>query len=81
LIECFRVLKNKGIMVFKCQDIIHNHRLHSTHVNVINWANGFFRLKDMFILNAKHRMPMPNQKTQKHARIYHSYFLILECQK
>jgi hypothetical protein len=83
LTEAARVLRKRGIMVFKCQDIIHNHKMHCTHANVINWAQDMFRLKDLFILPAKHRMPIPQQegtkkKKQKHARIYHSYFLVLE---
>jgi hypothetical protein len=37
----------------------------------------------MFILGAKHRIPMPEQegvkkKVQKHARVFHSYFMVLE---
>ena len=77
--EANRVLRKKGIMVFKCQDIIHNHKMHCTHANIINWSAGLFRLKDMFVLPAKHRMPSPNRGgTQKHARIFHSYFLVLE---
>ena len=78
--EGSRVLKKKGIMVFKCQDIIHNHRMHCTHVNVINWGleHGLY-LKDLFVLNAKRRLPAPNRKgKQKHARVFHSYFLVLE---
>lgn len=84
LTEASRVLKRKGIMVFKCQDIIHNHKLHCTHVNVINWASDRgFRLKDMFILTAKSRMGMPEKpneakRKQRHARVFHSYFLVLE---
>lgn len=75
--EAARVLKKKGVMVFKCQDIIHNHKMHCTHVNVINWAEqAGFRLKDLFILSAKHRMT--RKVKQQHARIYHSYFLVLE---
>ena len=77
LVEANRVLKKKGILVFKCQDIIHNHKMHCTHCNVIIWAgNAGFRLKDMFILTAKHRMQ--RKVKQQHARIYHSYFLVLE---
>ncbi len=82
--EAHRVLSKKGIMVIKCQDIIHNHKMHCTHINIVSdWANGLFRLKDMFILPAKHRMPIPpakgfKPKVQKHARIHHSYFLVLE---
>ncbi len=76
--EAHRVLKHKGILIIKCQDIIHNHKMHCTHANVINWAAGCdFRLLDMFILTAKHRLPAPNrQGTQKHSRIFHSYFLV-----
>ncbi len=81
--EAHRVLSKKGIFVIKCQDIIHNHKMHCTHVNVINWSKGKFRIKDLYVLPAKHRMGIPPQKghapkQQKHARIYHSYFLVLQ---
>lgn len=77
--EFGRILKHKGILVFKCQDIIHNHKMHCTHYNVIKWAEERgFRLKDLFVLNATHRMPSPQKGTQRHARIYHSYFLIFQ---
>jgi hypothetical protein len=78
--ETYRVLKKKGILVFKCQDIIHNHKMHCTHAKVISWAEseGFY-LKDLFILAANNRLPSPNKKgSQKHARIFHSYFLVFE---
>lgn len=76
--EVGRVLQPDGILVFKCQDIVHNHRLHPTHAFVMQWAEECgFRLKDLFILPAKHRLPSPNRAgTQKHARIHHSYFLV-----
>jgi hypothetical protein len=77
--EGSRILRKGGVMVVKCQDIIHNHRMHCTHANVIQWAQEFgFRLLDLFVLAAKHRMPGPQKGTQRHARIYHSYFLVLE---
>ena len=81
--EAHRILEKKGIFVIKCQDIVHNHKLHPTHINIVTWASGMFRLKDMFILAAKNRMPIPQtegtkKKVQKHARIHHSYFLVLE---
>ena len=79
--ECHRILKKRGILVFKCQDIVHNHKLHPTHINVTMWANDVgFRLKDLFVLAAKNRMGIPNSKlrAQKHARIFHSYFLVFE---
>lgn len=77
--EAARILQPGGVMVVKCQDIIHNHKMHCTHANVIAWAQEFgFRLRDLFVLAAKHRMPGPQKGTQRHARIYHSYFLVLE---
>jgi len=77
LSEAFRVLKPGGVMVFKCQDIIHNHKMHATHVNTCNWAaQEGFRLLDLFILPAKSRMPGPQKGQQRHARVFHSYFLV-----
>lgn len=81
--EAHRVIDKKGILIFKCQDIIHNHKMHSTHINIVKWSEGLFRLKDLFVLPAKSRMPMPEKKgikkrVQKHARIFHSYFMVLE---
>ena len=79
LSEAYRVLRHKGFMIFKCQDIIHNHRMHCTHQNVINWAESEgFRLKDLFVLAAKHRMPGPQKGTQRHARVWHSYFIVFQ---
>ena len=77
--EANRVLKNKGKMIIKCQDIIHNHKIHPTHISVFNWANGF-KLKDLFVLLAKHRIPVKGVKKQQHARVFHSYFMVFEKQ-
>ncbi len=75
--ECYRVLRAKGKLIFKCQDIVHNHKLHCTHARVIWMAEiEGFRLADLFILPARHRMPGPQKGTQRHARIFHSYFLV-----
>lgn len=77
--EAARIIKKKGVFVVKCQDIIHNHKMHCTHANMIQWCAEWFRLKDLFVLPAKHRMPSPNRAgSQKHARIFHSYFLVFE---
>lgn len=82
LSEAWRVLIPGGIMVFKCQDIIHNHKMHCTHYRTIMMAEmEGFHLKDLFILPAKHRMPGPQKGTQRHARIFHSYFLVFEKPK
>lgn len=76
--EAFRVMRRGAVLAVKCQDIVHNHSLHPTHINAVGWAaNAGFRLKDLFVLTASHRMPSPNRKgAQKHSRIFHSYFLV-----
>jgi len=84
--EAYRVLDHKGIFVIKCQDIIHNHKMHCTHANVIEWCKGMFRLKDLQICIKPSKMPIPpaagyKPKVQKHARIHHSYFLTFERSK
>ena len=77
--ECYRVLAPKGKLIFKCQDIIHNHKMHSTHIKVVQMSEiEGFRLVDLFILAANHRMPSPQKGKQRHARIFHSYFLVFE---
>jgi len=80
--EAARVLDVGGIFVVKCQDIIHNHKMHCTHAMVIQEAQSLgFRLRDLFVLAAKHRMPGPQKGKQRHARIFHSYFLVFERMK
>lgn len=77
--ECHRVLSRKGILVFKCQDIVHNHKLCATHIKSVEMAEkAGFRLKDLFVLGAKHRMAGPQKGQQRHARVWHSYFLVFE---
>lgn len=76
--EFARVVRHKGVLVVKCQDIVHNHRLHLTHQRVVEMADGVgFRPLDLFVLTAGHRLPAPNRAgRQRHARIHHSYFLV-----
>jgi len=78
--EAYRVLKKDGVFIVKCQDIIHNHKMHCTHANMINWcSDSGFRLLDLFVLVAKHRMSVTGKnRKQQHARIYHSFFLVFK---
>ena len=79
ILEAHRVLKKGGHLVFKCQDIVHNHRLHMTHAYVWEYAASTgFRTRDLFILAAKSRMPGPQKGQQRHARVFHSYFMVFE---
>lgn len=75
--EAYRVLVPGGHLIMKCQDIVHNHKLECTHYRSIMMAEiEGFRLKDLFVLPAKHRMPGPQKGKQRHARIWHCYFLV-----
>jgi tRNA G10 N-methylase Trm11 len=82
LVEFHRVLKDKGVLIFKCQDTVSSGKQWWSHIHIINEAEklGFY-CKDIFILNAKNRIIGHNHSNQKHARKFHSYFLVLEKKK
>lgn len=78
--EFYRILKYKGILIFKCQDKVSSSIQYFSHVFIMNEATklGYY-CKDMFILLAKQRIVADWQlKTQKNARKFHSYFIVLE---
>lgn len=78
--EFYRILKNNGILIFKCQDKISSSKQYLSHVFIINMAEemGYY-CKDLFILLAKNRIVADWQlKNQKNARKFHSYFLVFE---
>ncbi len=76
LTEFYRILKDKGVLIVKCQDTISEGHQFLSHVEIINYAYylGFYP-EDLFVLLAKNRIIKPYPK-QKHARKYHSYFLV-----
>lgn len=82
--ELHRVLNNDGILIFKCQDKVSSGKQYLSHVFIINEAEkaGFY-VEDFFILLAKNRIVADWQlKTQKHARKFHCYYLVLrKCNK
>lgn len=78
--EFYRILKEGGILIFKCQDKISSSKQYFSHVFIMNEAVklGFYP-KDMFILLANNRIVANWQlKNQKNARKFHSYFLVFE---
>lgn len=77
LSEFYRILKPKGLLIFKCQDLVHNHRQFLTHNFVINRAEieGFF-CHDCIVLIRDNVLLSPHVKKQQHARKTHSYFLV-----
>lgn len=77
LIEFYRVLKPKGILVFKCQDFLNHQTQHWAHIRVFELATdiGFYG-EDLFIFVNRNRIIRWNQ--QFHARKTHSYFWVFE---
>lgn len=84
LIEAHRVLRENGILIFKCQDKVSSGKQYMSHVFVMNEAvkAGFYP-KDLFILLAKNRIVADWQvKNQKNARKFHCYFWVFQkCKK
>lgn len=83
LLEINRVLKDGGILVFKCQDTISGGKNYFSHNLVFNYAivTNFYPI-DLFILIAKTRLNSFGKNSrwqnQAHARKYHSYFWVLK---
>jgi len=74
--EFHRILRPKGLLIFKCQDFTSPKGNIMIHNIVYNWASeiGFYA-KDLFILFSKNRVFNPNV-TQRHARKFHSYYWV-----
>ena len=78
--EFYRILKDKGILIFKCQDKVSSGKQYMSHVFIMNETVklGFYP-KDLFILLAKSRIVADWQlKNQKNARKFHSYFWVFQ---
>lgn len=77
--EFYRISKNEGILVFKCQDTIENSKQYLSHVEIITYACsiGFYPI-DLFVLLARNVLVSPSQTNQQHARKSHSYFLVFK---
>ena len=73
--EARRILKPKGILIFKCQDYTDS-KTTMTHALVYNWATelGFYA-KDLAILVKPNKVYNGNT-TQRHLRKIHTYFWV-----
>jgi len=76
-IEAYRVLKENGIMIVKCQDEVSANRQCLTHVEIITYYQqlGFYT-KDLFVVIRQNKATITRLKKQVHARKNHSYFLV-----
>jgi DNA modification methylase len=77
--ELHRVLKQDGIIAFKCQDTVSSGKQYMVHFEIIAMAQAIgFYVKDLFILCKKHRMNSGKWNVQRHARKHHCYYLVLQ---
>lgn len=75
--EAFRVLKDSGVMIVKCQDEVSANRQWLTHVEIINHYESLgFYTKDLFVVVRLNKAGVSRLKKQVHARKNHSYFLV-----
>jgi tRNA G10 N-methylase Trm11 len=75
--EGFRVLKNNGVMIVKCQDEVSAGRQWLTHIEIVKFYEelGFYT-KDLFVVVRQNHASVSRLKKQIHARKNHSYFLV-----
>jgi hypothetical protein len=75
--EFARILRPKGLLVFKCQDFT-DKRTTMTHCLVWQWAQerGFYA-KDIFVRTVSAGRAWNPKLTQRHSRKFHSYWWVL----
>ena len=75
--EAFRVLKDNGVAIVKCQDEVSANRQWLTHVEIImHYESLGFYTKDLFVVVRPNKAGVSRLKKQVHARKNHSYFLV-----
>ena len=78
LSEFYRILIKGGIVAFKCQDYTDS-KTTLTHCYVHNWAiEQGFKVEDLFIMAFKGGRIWNSNLVQRHARKYHSYWIVLK---
>ncbi|MBM3744640.1 MAG: site-specific DNA-methyltransferase [Acidobacteria bacterium] len=75
--EACRVLRERGVLIVKCQDEVSANTQRLTHVEIINYyAKLGFYAKDLFVVVRPNSPCVTRLKKQVHARKNHSYFLV-----
>lgn len=75
--EAFRVLRQGGFFIVKCQDEVCANRQRLTHVELINeYQRTGFICEDLFVLVRRNKPGVSRVVNQAHARKNHSYFLV-----
>jgi hypothetical protein len=81
LLECARILKQRGKVLVKCQDETESNRQRLSHVELIQLLRLFgFRILDLLVLIQK-TTPAMRYDFQKTARKNHSFLLVAEFRR
>ena len=76
-IEAYRVLKNRGVLIVKCQDEVCSNTQRFTHAEILQlYAKIGYVAEDLFIVMRNNRPGVSRTVRQVHARKNHSYFLV-----
>ena len=75
--EAYRVLRDRGVLIVKCQDEVCSNRQRFTHMEIMcdYEAEGFIA-EDLFVVVRNNRPGVSRADRQVHARKNHSYFLV-----
>ena len=75
--EAYRVLRERGVFIVKCQDEICSNRQRFTHMEIIrDYERLGFVAEDLFVVVRNNRPGVSRTVRQVHARKNHSYFLV-----
>ena len=75
--EAYRVLRDRGVLVVKCQDEVCSNRQRFTHVEIMQaYEELGYVAEDLFVIVRNNRPGVSRAVRQVHARKNHSYFLV-----
>lgn len=81
-LEAFRVLRQNGTLIVKCQDEISANLQRLTHIEIITAYESIgFYTKDLFVVVRNNKPAVSRMISQKHARKNHSYFIVFTKKK
>ncbi|MDE0642768.1 MAG: site-specific DNA-methyltransferase, partial [bacterium] len=76
-VEAHRVLRDRGVLIVKCQDEVCSNRQRFTHVEIMSaYEQIGFVAEDLFVVVRGNRPGVSRVVKQVHARKNHSYFLV-----
>lgn len=76
-VEAHRVLRERGVLIVKCQDEVCSNRQRFTHVEIMeSYSRLGFIPEDLFVVVRNNRPGVSRTIRQVHARKNHSYFLV-----